>query len=913
MITSEVFAAYSQCILKAYLLLYERGEGTPHEYISILEKKAKKNRNKYLKKLGIEEPLVKPFSQEHISSGTPFLIEANLIFKDLHSYADVLCLVKKGSRKMHSHYIPSLVVGTNRISKEQKLQLGFSGYVLSKLQSETATSGTIIGVENNTHRIQLLPLYNGVESIINELRKWTDSQFPERPPIILNRHCILCPFRESCEAKAKESDSLSLLNKISTIKQIKKYERKGIFTVNQLSYLYRPRRQRKRSRNPPSVQHSLELQALVLRVGKIYLHTSPELLTSRTELFLDFEGMPDRQYYYLVGVLIRQGDNSNHHSLWANDTRKDEQQIWLQLVEIFRSYSDCPIYHYGSYDAKAVATLGNRYGTDTDEILKRLVNINDYIYGKIYFPVRSNSLKDIGHYIGATWTSPNASGLQSLVWRHHWEDNRELKYKHKLITYNHEDCKALMVLMDFLRTIKEREDSVLDIDSFVYSKKTRSSKTKNPIHYQLESMLKFAHVDYDKKKINFRAEKEIKKIRRKKSVRREPLKKYRRVTKVIQVPKASECRHCGCKDLKQSKKKNTERIKVDLVFSKNGIRKSVIKYLIPYSLCQKCKRYSKSAYGSKTGRPKLYGYGFKVWIAYQRIALRLSYQNIILAIEDMFNETVPSGAISVYLREVAHNYGQTEEKIIRNLLASPFLHVDETPINIDNINQFVWGFTDGKNVIFKYTATRDASFVHEFLGDYTGILISDFYTGYDALGCKHQKCLVHLIRDLNNDLWSNAFDVELGDFVSKVRDLLTPIMETIQQYGLKKRNLNKFRKTVDNFYVSNIDNRSYKSDFCSKFQNRFVKYRESLFTFLVQDNIPWHNNPIENALRAITLQLDISKVLHEPVIEEYLMLLSIKQTCKYQEKSFLKFLLSEEKDVDLFKGSKSRKLIYINN
>ena len=173
--------------------------------------------------------------------------------------------------------------------------------------------------------------------------------------------------------------------------------------------------------------------------------------------------------------------------------------------------------------------------------------------------------------------------------------------------------------------------------------------------------------------------------------------------------------------------------------------------------------------------------------------------------------------------------------------------------------------------------------------------------------------MVHLIRDLNDDLWSNAFEVELGDFVSKVRDLLTPIKETIQQYGLKKRNLNKFRKTVDNFYASNIDNRSYKSDLCSKFQSRFVKYRESLFTFLVQDNIPWHNNPIENALRAITLQLDISKVLHESVIEDYLMLLSIKQTCKYQEKSFLKFLLSEEKDVDLFKGSKSRKLIYLNN
>src|SRR5712691_8710313 len=60
--------------------------------------------------------------------------------------------------------------------------------------------------------------------------------------------------------------------------------------------------------------------------------------------------------------------------------------------------------------------------TDAEGVTKRLVNVNRYIYGKVYFPVRSNGLKDIGHFIGAKWTSPHASGLQSLVWRHHWEN-----------------------------------------------------------------------------------------------------------------------------------------------------------------------------------------------------------------------------------------------------------------------------------------------------------------------------------------------------------------------------------------------------------------------------------------------------------------------------------------------------------
>ena len=32
---------------------------------------------------------------------------------------------------------------------------------------------------------------------------------------------------------------------------------------------------------------------------------------------------------------------------------------------------------------------------------------------------------------------------------------------------------------------------------------------------------------------------------------------------------------------------------------------------------------------------------------------------------------------------------------------------------------------------------------------------------YDALGCPQQKCLIHLIRYMNEDLKANPYDVEL--------------------------------------------------------------------------------------------------------------------------------------------------------
>ena len=85
------------------------------------------------------------------------------------------------------------------------------------------------------------------------------------------------------------------------------------------------------------------------------------------------------------------------------------------------------------------------------------------------------------------------------------------------------------------------------------------------------------------------------------------------------------------------------------------------------------------------------------------------------------------------------------------------MHADETSINIRGVTQYVWVFTDGNYVSFQLRKTREATFVHEFLAQYQGTLISDFYAGYDAVPCQQQKCWVHLIRDLNSDLLSAPF------------------------------------------------------------------------------------------------------------------------------------------------------------
>jgi hypothetical protein len=94
----------------------------------------------------------------------------------------------------------------------------------------------------------------------------------------------------------------------------------------------------------------------------------------------------------------------------------------------------------------------------------------------------------------------------------------------------------------------------------------------------------------------------------------------------------------------------------------------------------------------------------------------------------------------------------------------------------------------------------------------------------------------------------------------------------------------------------------------AKYQKRFQRYRDSLFTFLELDGTPWHNNTAENAIRHLAVQRKISGTFFKKVAPQYLLLLGIAQTCRFQDKSLLQFFLSEEIDIDKFKVAKRIKI-----
>jgi uncharacterized protein YeeX (DUF496 family) len=215
---------------------------------------------------------------------------------------------------------------------------------------------------------------------------------------------------------------------------------------------------------------------------------------------------------------------------------------------------------------------------------------------------------------------------------------------------------------------------------------------------------------------------------------------------------------------------------------------------------------------------------------------------------------------------------------------------------------YVWVFASPEVAVYVYSPTREGDIARNALSGFRGVLVSDFYTAYDTLDCPQQKCLVHLVRDLNDDLAKNPFDEELKTVATGFASLMQNVVETIDRYGLKNAHLCKHKRDVDKFF-NRMSAAAYHSEFALYYRHRFLKYRDKLFTFLDYDGVPWNNNNAENAVKRFVSRrkgMAGTAALSEKGVRDYLLLLSIYQTLRYRQLNFWQFLLSGEISIAAF-------------
>jgi predicted RecB family nuclease len=791
--------------------------------------------------------------------------------------------------------IPIKFVNANKVHKHDKLSLAFDALALSQMLGSDIVVGNIIyGNDHTRLTVNTGVLTSEVRSVTEKIDALLSGNSP--PELVLNRHCPECEFKHQCRKKALEIDDLSLLSGITETER-NSHRSKGIFTVKQLSYTFRSRSPRKRAKNP-AMPHYFALQALAIRENTVYIHGTPTFPKSGTQIYLDIEGLPDSESYYLIGALVVSEGKEIFHSFWADDKSK-EPSTFSEFVEAISQLPDFRILHFGAYETVALkrmkAKLSEFLAQRLNIILERATNVLSVIHQHVYFPVYSNSLKDIGRFLGFEWTTEDATGLEAIVWRTDWNKANASDIKAQLLQYNLDDCRALKHVVDSISRLVASIAPMAPNDGLGVAVNTATLKHKTSGSHRFRKVdfvvpgfdlvNRSAYFDYQRHKIFSR----VSRVLGQRLAKVQPRRSRVKPNKILRI-EVKKCVSCGSRKISQLRP--VKRTLIDMKFFNGGVKKWITNYLSWNYKCVKCGSLF-TPDGIPGGRATKYGHGLATWCIYHNLVCGQNLLRVRRALKDVFQLDIPQPTIFRFKSFQRELLQPTCDKILAHLLKGSILHIDETELKLKGSVGYVWVFASMDAVYFEYRDSRKAQFLGPLLKDFRGVIVSDFFTGYDSLDCPQQKCLIHLMRDMNEDLLRNSFDAEYRDLVERFGHLLQQIVETVDKYGLKQRHLGKHRHDVARL-LKTVEKARYSSPIAAKYQERMGKYGSRLFTFLDYDGVPWNNNNAEHAMHSFARVRRFSDgKFTEASIREYLVMLSVTETCEYQNIDTLKFLLAQ--------------------
>ncbi|MGB9436262.1 MAG: transposase [Candidatus Acidiferrum sp.] len=214
----------------------------------------------------------------------------------------------------------------------------------------------------------------------------------------------------------------------------------------------------------------------------------------------------------------------------------------------------------------------------------------------------------------------------------------------------------------------------------------------------------------------------------------------------------------------------------------------------------------------------MYGRNMAAFSLFEIIELCVSQRSVTQTLNRLFGFQMNEKVVARFKQRGAEYYRETRENILAEMVKGDLIHADETRIRLHAKTAYVWVFATLREVVYFYSETREGSLVQNALAGFKGVLVSDFYAAYDSMPCSQQKCLLHLMRNLNDAVLDNPYDEDVREIVTAFAELLHGIVKTTDQWGLKSRYLRKHLVDVGRFYkrISKTGPRSGDSHICTR-------------------------------------------------------------------------------------------------
>jgi transposase len=249
-----------------------------------------------------------------------------------------------------------------------------------------------------------------------------------------------------------------------------------------------------------------------------------------------------------------------------------------------------------------------------------------------------------------------------------------------------------------------------------------------------------------------------------------------------------------------------------------------------------------------------YGHRLVSLIAYLRMAGRLPKRTIQALLAVLLGVSLSVGQISELLHRVAKQGKSSYDALLASLRSSPYVHADETGWREDGQNGYLWSFSTASVRYFVYNHSRSHSIPEQVLSNFLGILISDFYNGYHYYLGLHQRCWVHLLRDVRE--LKQKFPTEgVLAWAKKLRDIYDRA-KAFSSACPKARQAARlsFQAQLLELAVPYQECGLPQSVLCK----RLVQFEAELFTFVEYPQVPSENNAAERSVRPRVIARKIS-------------------------------------------------------
>jgi transposase len=268
--------------------------------------------------------------------------------------------------------------------------------------------------------------------------------------------------------------------------------------------------------------------------------------------------------------------------------------------------------------------------------------------------------------------------------------------------------------------------------------------------------------------------------------------------------------------------------------------------------------------------------------------------NKIKEIYGWFGLDVSEGSLALWGRKFCKKFESSCNSLKDLVRQSGYVNVDETGWPIDGANHWLWMFRNEDAVVYRIDESRGSGVVKDVPGeDYQGVLESVFYSAYNPVECRKQKCLVHLLRAVRD--WNDSGNFEKRSFHYSLNRVIDDAKKLAQHRDsltcdIYDEKIAGFLRDYEQFLETNFSVSDY-----TKLMKRLRKHGNDLWTFL-KEPIPWHNNSAELAIRRVVVNRKVSNGNRSsPGARVQEVILSIIQTAKQQGKNLIETLLNEQK------------------